>query len=208
MAGITKRAGMGAGQLGRAAGPGLALLLMATAGWLWAQTPKPGGGKEQVPSPTEGQEVSGGQDIQVPAPPFTEGIFPCTQCHDGKTVKLNTTRRKLVDMHDDIVLKHGPPSRWCLDCHSAEHRDQLHLVDGALIDFSKSYLLCGQCHGDKLRDWKVGVHGKRTGEWNGKKQYLLCVHCHNPHIPHFKPMKPLPPPVPPSEIQALRGGQP
>lgn len=192
------------GQAGRL---GLSLLFCAAAGWLWAQAPAPkapGGPPQQTAA---GDEAPAGQNIQVPSPPFTEGIFPCTQCHDGKTVKLNTTRRKLVDMHDDIVLKHGP-NRWCLDCHSAEHRDHLHLVDGELIDFSKSYLLCGQCHGDKLRDWKVGVHGKRTGHWNGEKQYLLCVHCHNPHSPHFKPLKPLPPPTPPSQIKAYQGGTP
>jgi len=55
--------------------------------------------------------------------------------------------------------------------------------------------LCGQCHGEKYRDWRVGVHGKRTGDWNGKKRYLLCAHCHNPHTPRFSPIKPLPPPV-------------
>jgi len=189
-------------------GLGLALaagsLVMAVA--LWAEDP-PG---PKVTATAAGVKEAPGEvdptQIQVPPPPFTEGIFPCTQCHDGKTVKLNTTRRKLVDMHDDIVLKHGP-NRWCLDCHSAEHRDQLHLVDGELIDFSKSYLLCGQCHGDKYRDWKVGVHGKRTGHWNGEKQYLLCVHCHNPHSPHFKPLKPLPPPTKPSEIEAYQGGK-
>lgn len=177
----------------------------------------PGAFRAQTPAPAEPRPAAGGKEapgeidprqIQVPPPPFTEGIFPCTQCHDGKTVKLNTTRRKLVDMHDDIVLKHGPENRWCLDCHSAEHRDQLHLVDGTLIDFSRSFLLCGQCHGDKYRDWKVGVHGKRTGHWNGEKQYLLCVHCHNPHSPHFKPLKPLPPPVKPADIQAYEGGKP
>jgi len=185
----------------------LLLLCASTTGGFGAQTQAP---KAPEPSPSAavaGEEAPGGQNIQVPPPPFTEGIFPCTQCHDGKTVKLNTTRRKLVDMHDDIVLKHGP-NRWCLDCHSAEDRDHLHLVDGELIDFSKSYLLCGQCHGDKLRDWRVGVHGKRTGEWNGKKQYLLCVHCHNPHGPRFKALKPLPPPLPPSQIKAKEGGKP
>jgi len=195
---------------------GVFLLLCAAAfaaGCSWAQTPLSQSPEAKVrqakDSPAAaGADAAGGQDIQVPSPPFTEGIFPCTQCHDGKTVKLNTTPRKLVDMHDDIVLKHGPPSRWCLDCHSAEHRDQLHLVNGELIDFSKSYLLCGQCHGDKLRDWRVGVHGKRTGEWNGKKQYLLCVHCHNPHMPHFKPLKPLPPPLHPAEINIHEGGRP
>jgi hypothetical protein len=106
----------------------------------------------------------------------------------------NRQRRKLVEMHDDIVLHHDEEHRWCLDCHDADNRDRLRLAGGQLIEFSQSYLLCGQCHGDKLRDWKVGVHGKRTGSWNGKKQYLLCIHCHNPHSPRFKPLKPMPPP--------------
>jgi hypothetical protein len=39
------------------------------------------------------------------------------------------------------------------------------------------------------------VHGRRTGQWNGQKGYLLCVHCHNPHQPHFKPMAPKPAPI-------------
>ena len=77
---------------------------------------------------------------------------------------------------------------------------------GEAIPFTESYLLCGQCHGEKLRDWKVGVHGKRTGDWNGRKQYLLCAHCHDPHSPRFKPLKPLPPPVPPEQIRPARGG--
>ena len=75
------------------------------------------------------------------------------------------------------------------------HRDSLKLASGKLLSFKESYKLCGQCHGEKLRDWKVGVHGKRTGYWNGKKEYLLCVHCHSPHSPRFKPLSPEPPPV-------------
>jgi len=145
------------------------------------------------------------QDIQVPPPPFSDGIFPCTSCHDGKTMKVNLVRRELKDMHTDIVLQHGPSNRWCLDCHDPLDRDRLHLAGGAKIEFTVSYELCGQCHGEKLRDWRAGVHGKRTGSWNGQKQYLLCVNCHNPHSPHFQPLKPMPPPVPPSAIQARKG---
>lgn len=146
------------------------------------------------------------EDIQVPKPPFTEGIFPCTACHDGKSMKTNPLQRQLTAMHDDIVLQHGPESRWCLDCHDANSRDKLHLASGEKIDFTVSYLLCGQCHGDKFRDWRVGVHGKRTGSWNGQKQYLLCVNCHNPHSPHFKALKPMPPPTEPGKIQTYKGG--
>ena len=144
--------------------------------------------------------------VQVPKPPFTEGIFPCSQCHDPSAMAPNQKRRVLKDMHTEITLHHGPDTRWCLDCHDAFNRDNLHLANGKLVSFNTSYQLCGQCHGDKLRDWRVGVHGKRTGMWNGAKQYLLCVHCHNPHSPHFKPLKPMPPPARPEAIQLKNGG--
>ena len=131
----------------------------------------------------------------VPRPPFSEGIFPCSQCHTY--MKPNPQRRTLTEYHTEIVLHHAEGQRWCTDCHNLVNRDKLRLVSGELVDFTESYRLCGQCHGDKFRDWKVGVHGKRTGYWNGDKQYLLCVHCHNPHDPKFKALKPLPPPVRP-----------
>ena len=107
------------------------------------------------------------------------------------------TQPRILEMHEDIVesFTHDNENRWCLDCHDANVRDSLRLASGKLLDFKESYKLCGQCHGDKLRDWKVGVHGKRTGEWNGQKQYLLCVHCHNPHSPRFKMINPEPPPI-------------
>jgi hypothetical protein len=161
------------------------LAALALAALAAAAAPEGPAGAPAPPSPAE--------DFQVPPPPLTEGIFPCSQCHNAD-LPPNRQRRTLVDMHDDIVLRHDEEHRWCLDCHNPDDRDRLRLAGGQRIDFSESYLLCGQCHGDKLRDWKVGVHGKRTGSWNGKKQYLLCIHCHNPHAPRFQPLKPLPPP--------------
>ncbi len=137
----------------------------------------------------------------VPRPPFSDDlVFPCTQCH-ARLQPPNAKRRVLTEWHTDIVLHHAESQRWCLDCHNLKNRDKLRLVSGELIDFTESYRLCGQCHGDKFRDWKVGVHGKRTGYWNGDKQYLLCVHCHNPHDPKFKPLKPLPPPERPGNTR-------
>jgi hypothetical protein len=134
-------------------------------------------------------------DYAVEAPPFSEGTFPCTDCH--RNFAPNPVRRELVDWHTEIsaIFNHDSENRWCLDCHDLKNRDSLRLASGKLLDFKESYKLCGQCHGEKLRDWKVGVHGKRTGDWNGKKEYLLCVHCHNPHSPKFKELKPEPPPV-------------
>lgn len=138
-------------------------------------------------------------DIQVPPPPFSEDIFPCSECHADLT--SNPRRRELEDAHDDIVLEHDSKNRWCLDCHDAKNRDKLHLADGRLVDFNESYVLCGQCHGPKLRDWRNGIHGRRTGKWNGQKKYLLCAHCHNPHTPKFKKVKPEPAPTRPENLR-------
>ncbi len=135
----------------------------------------------------------------VPPPPFSEGIFPCSDCHGE--MEPNPERRELEEMHTTIHLKHAGPEQWCTDCHDLKNRDKLHLINGKLIDFDELYYLCGQCHGTIFRDWKAGVHGKRTGQWNGKKIYRLCTHCHNPHQPHFKPLKPKHPPERPSDIK-------
>jgi hypothetical protein len=137
-------------------------------------------------------------DYFVPAPPFSEDIFPCSECHAD--LEVNEEHREL-DFHEDIVLKHAEEQRWCLDCHNPADRDKLRMANGQLISFETSYNLCGQCHGTIFRDWKAGIHGKRTGFWNGKKQYRLCVHCHNPHNPRYKPIEPLPPPIRPDELK-------
>jgi len=142
------------------------------------------------------QPATPGARVEVPPPPFSDGIFPCSNCHN-KTMPPNRTRRVLRDFHTDIDLKHDAEHRWCLDCHDAENRDQLHLASGEPVQFEESYRMCGQCHGEKYRDWRAGVHGRRVGQWNGPKQYLLCVHCHSPHQPHFKPMAPVAGPRPP-----------
>ncbi len=152
------------------------------------------GAKEKTSS-TEVQEG----DLEVPPPPFSEDIFPCSECHGD--LETNPERRVLEDVHDDIVLKHDEANRWCLDCHDAKNRDKLHLADGRLVDFKESYKLCGQCHGPKLRDWRAGIHGRRVGKWNGRKKYLLCAHCHDPHTPRFKHMKPEPAPQRPEDIK-------
>ena len=143
----------------------------------------------------EGKNTGVSQGYAVEAPPFTDGIFPCNDCHEE--IEPNPERRELIDMHDDIqaIYDHDSENRWCLACHDMTNRNYLRLANGELLDFKESYKLCGQCHGVKLRDWKVGIHGKRKGEWNGEKEYFLCVHCHNPHKPRFKELTPEPPPV-------------
>ena len=151
--------------------------------------------------PGDREVVETDEEYAVEAPPFSWGIFPCSDCHAGMIP--NPERRDLVEWHDDIseIFDHDSENRWCLACHDLNNRDSLRLASGKLLDFKESYKLCGQCHGLKLRDWKVGVHGKRTGEWNGKKEYLLCVHCHDPHSPKFKQLTPEPPPIRQEDIK-------
>ena len=173
-------------------------VLAALAGAAGGNDPKVAAAPTQVPAahPVE--------RLETPPPPFSEGIFPCMSCHEFK--KPDRTRRTLTDMHTDIVLKHDEEHRWCLDCHDANNRNFLHLASGELVPFEESYRVCGQCHGEKLRDWKAGVHGRRVGSWNGEKQYLLCAHCHNPHQPRFRALTPKPAPLPPTRPGQTAGG--
>ncbi len=140
------------------------------------------------------------QNTPVPPPELSAKYWPCSECHD-ETMPADPKRRVLTEDHKKIVLVHDEENRWCLDCHDADDRDQLRLASGAKIPFTESHRLCGQCHGPTYRDWKRGVHGKRTGMWNGEKKYLLCSHCHDPHAPRFKPLAPKPPPVRPEQIR-------
>ncbi len=111
----------------------------------------------------------GSGDVHAKMPPFSEGTWPCSDCHNGKKLKDNPIRRVLVKEHSGITLHHGEEdeSLWCLDCHDFKNRDRLRLAGGTLVEFEESDRLCGQCHGRIHRDWKAGVHGQRTGFWNG-----------------------------------------
>ncbi len=147
---------------------------------------------------------SDGTGVYPAPPPFIyQGLFPCQACHRkdirGVNSQLekgnsflktyirlaNSEPRVLTKMHRDIRLKHAD-WHWCLNCHSTYERNKLKLITGENISFEQSYRLCGQCHGTIFRDWKLGVHGRRVGQWDGKKLYLLCAHCHDPHKPMFR----------------------
>lgn len=154
-----------------------------------------------APEPLPGRAPRGHSvvpgEIQAEPPVFTPGLFPCSQCHSGP---VDRTRRELA-FHEEVKLEHDAEHRWCLDCHSAEDRDRLHLSSGEPLSFADSHRLCGQCHGDKHRDWRIGIHGKRTGAWDGQKTYFLCVNCHDPHSPRFKAIRPEPRPLRPEEMR-------
>jgi hypothetical protein len=169
-------------------------------------------------TPEPGARGAGSDAIEASSPTLSEGIFPCTGCHAD--MKKDGTRR-VLSFHDEqlTAFSHNAGNRWCLDCHDLENRDVLRLVGGEHVPFGASHRLCGQCHGDKLRDWRTGVHGKRIGSWSGAKEYFACVQCHNPHAPGFRgtrtlvvdgkpvvapslePVKPEPRPLRPEEMR-------
>ena len=84
-------------------------------------------------------------------------------------------------------------------------------LNGEMLDFNQSHLLCGQCHGPELSDWEQGIHGRTNGYWDrsrdteGLSTRQLCVECHVPHAPAFRPQTPLPAPV--SRIDNLPAGE-
>jgi hypothetical protein len=138
--------------------------------------------------------------IEARPPPFSEGIFPCMDCHQDQK---DGTRREL-GFHEEqqAIFDHDAEHRWCLDCHNLDEPGRPPAREREPVPFTESYRLCGQCHGDKYRDWRAGVHGKRTGMWDGPKTYYLCVHCHDPHSPRFNVRwSPSPPPVRPEEMR-------
>lgn len=113
-----------------------------------------------------------------------------TACHNGivpKGFPANNRPKPIPTMEAMVPavkdLQHGRGRIWCLDCHHPTKRNMFSDHFGDPISFEQPQLLCGKCHGDKLRDWRDGIHGKRIGEFvsTGKKRWFTCTECHNPH---------------------------
>lgn len=199
----------------------VALLFFSLISFGWADTHE-----EEHEDTHKEQQVAEEQVIQkkqdpeeetfaVPPPLVYQGLFPCQACHrsDVRGVRSGLEKgdsflskyirepdpkpRTLIKMHRNINLRHAK-WHWCLNCHDKDERNYLHLITGEKIPFEKSYRLCGQCHGIIYRDWKIGIHGRRVGNWNGKKLYLLCSHCHDPHSPKFRKLPAENPPMKPN----------
>lgn len=150
----------------------------------------------EIPDPTEPGTFAG----YPTAPPFsvvpqldTLTFYPCSACHS--VLKPNPQPRKLNTPHP-AALKHGGGRFWCLQCHQEQDRDHLHTLSGQSVDFNDAYLVCGQCHANRQKDWYFGGHGKRAANWQGKRVIWNCTHCHDPHDPTVKARAPgKPPPV-------------
>lgn len=130
--------------------------------------------------------------------------YPCVErCHARRA--FDPTPRALREFHTGREVRHGPAIRWCGFCHALGDLDHLRLIDGEAVGFDASHRLCGQCHGEKLRDWERGIHGSQSGSWAGVRLRRSCVTCHDPHTPRRPTFDPLPPPA---HDRALSRGHP
>jgi len=215
----------------------VALLVLVAGAVVWAQEPAApvikspedmtrAGLFKESPAAIQGRTVRG--ETILDAPPFQVlqrtdvlEMYPCADCHEGEPV--NHKERQLKDEHEAIVLEHGSGRFWCLTCHGSPNKSTLTSLKGAPIDFNQAYILCGQCHFQRQKDWYFGGHGKRVGAiaegvaripeevpvaaadlkveerdeigtWEGERALLSCPACHDPHSPSIKPFKPAPPP--------------
>ncbi len=142
--------------------------------------------REMRPAP------DGGAVTVMPRVPHL-ATFPCMQrCHTDRAP--NPTPREMREFHTGRVLRHGPTIRNCDFCHPSGELDHLRLINGDAVSFNESYRLCGQCHGEKLRDWEHGVHGSQSGSWAGARLRRACTVCHDPHAPQRPQFDPIPPP--------------
>ncbi len=153
----------------------------------------------QVASMPEDSPSSSTSNDKVTVEPRSQLLptYPCTSCHKDR--KPDPKRRPLKEFHRTRYEEflHGDDEFWCYQCHSIENIDKLKMANGQIVSFDEAPLLCTSCHGDKLQDWKRGIHGLASGQWNGAKLRRPCTSCHNPHNPRFQSIEPEKPPARP-----------
>ncbi|MDJ0739085.1 MAG: hypothetical protein QNJ91_05170 [Gammaproteobacteria bacterium] len=123
-------------------------------------------------------------------------MHPCANCHQWAT--SNPEPRRLLTPHDNFELQHGLHGKggfWCFTCHDVDNNFSLKTLEGEPVEFAHAYVVCSQCHAQQARDWAHGAHGKRVGNWQGRRQVFNCTACHYQHRPALKPREPLPGPT-------------
>ena len=160
-----------------------------------------------------------GHALVSPRTPHLKQLAACgTACHNGTypkgypTSKDPTPIPTMEAMMPELKnFQHGRGGIWCLDCHHTTQRNKFTDNFGKPISMDEPQSLCGKCHGDKLRDWRDGIHGKRIGDFTstGKKRWFTCTECHNPHDVQdgarnrgFAQLQPEPPPQLPKGMKS------
>ncbi len=120
--------------------------------------------------------------------------YPCATCHT-QGLKVPGTPAD-YQAHPEVLLQHADDKVMnCATCHNDSDMNTLSSVTGEAIDIDRADELCGQCHGEKKRDWLHGAHGKRYYNWQGTRVIKSCTSCHNPHKPALEKRMPVAFPV-------------
>ena len=118
-------------------------------------------------------------------------LVECSICHSTRTPNFdNRYTTDLKDFHKEVQVAHGNVT--CLSCHHPDDYRSLRLADGTRVEFENVMQLCGQCHGQQLRDYQHGAHGGMSGYWDlsrGPQYKNNCVDCHLAHHPKFPLMQ-------------------
>jgi hypothetical protein len=111
--------------------------------------------------------------------------YPCSSCHRPEGPEPRPSRPDHPERaHWRIVDAHGSSDGFtCASCHDPREPHRLRDVHGREVALDHSYLLCGACHFQQLRDWEGGAHGKRLAIWSGPRVVEPCAGCHDPHRP-------------------------
>ena len=133
--------------------------------------------------------------------------YPCSTCHETigaaqsvEQVDATAAPRSTGGYaagHHGLHFQHFAAIEQCGVCHDPTDMDGLRLLDGTHTSFDAAEGVCGQCHGEKLRDFEIGAHGKLMGGFRGVKYRYVCTDCHDPHAPRRPKVTALPaPPFP------------
>jgi hypothetical protein len=120
-------------------------------------------------------------------------LVACVSCHSlRKAEAVPTSMEQLKEFHRGLRFEHG--QLRCESCHVAGRAQEVHLASGERVPLEDAIRLCGQCHGQQLRDYRRGAHGGMNGHWDlarGGRVRNHCVDCHDAHLPRFQPTLPV-----------------
>ena len=97
--------------------------------------------------------------------------YPCMDCHTVKEKLDNIAQLTfpLHQPHNQLSFKHMNGVKNCYTCHVQDNLNELQLMNKSKVSFDESYKVCFQCHGEKKRDWSLGIHGRQIGSAPGKE---------------------------------------
>ena len=110
-----------------------------------------------------------------------QNLQNCQLCHTGANV---ITAGDGKQSHWDVNLHHSPAMK-CSTCHDPLRPEQLVLGDQR-VGLDQAYELCGSCHFQQKKDFKIGAHGKRLTGWASLRVVKNCTECHKAHQPKFE----------------------